>query len=192
LRRKQVMPARLGLLFAGLYLLVGWTQHDRAWNMVEQAANARGHVIEKGLVKPTIGNVLTWRSIYQYKDRLYIDGVRVGILSEPKFYQGANVALFNPEEEFKYMPRDLVLYQDILRFVAFSKGYVSIHPDTPNVLGDMRYANNPLGIKPLWGIEMDLRNPQYHAKYKFYRDLSKTNRQTYFDMLLGRDIKLSQ
>ena len=189
IKRKLPTPARMGLLFAGLYMLVGWTQHERAWDVLQVAAKERGHVIERGLVKPTLGNVLAWRSVYQYKDNLYIDGVRVGLFDEPKFYTGESVELFNPEQDFKYMPRELALYKDIERFVAFSDGYVSIHPETPHILGDMRYASKPLGVKPLWGIEMDLRNPQYHAKYKFYRDLSKENRQQYFDMLLGRELK---
>ena len=188
LRRKVFAPARMGLLFAGLYMLVGWTQHERAADVMQDIASQRGHVIERGVIKPTLGNLLAWRSVYQHKDRLYIDGVRVGLLAENKFYQGTSVELFKPEIDFQYMPKELALYQDILRFIRFSDGYVAIHPETPHILGDIRYSNKPLGVKPIWGIEMDLRNPQYHAKYKFYRDLSKENRKQYFDMLFGRDL----
>ena len=173
-------------------MMIGWTQHERAWEVVQLAANERGHIIERGIVKPTLGNLLVWRSVYQYKDNLYVDGVRIGLFDDAKFYIGDTAELFKPEEDFKYMPKDLALYQDILRFIKFSDGYVAIHPETPHILGDIRYAIEPLGLKPLWGIEMDLRNPQYHAKYKFYRDLSKENRRQYFDMLIGRDLNITK
>lgn len=189
IKRKLPSPARMGLLFAVLYMLIGWIQHERAWDMLQEVARERGHVIERGIVKPTLGNILAWRSVYQYKDNLYVDGLRMGVFDNPRFYTGRSVVLFKLEEDFEYMAKDLALYNDIKRFVEFSDGYVSIDPETPHILGDIRYANKPLGVKPMWGIEMDLRNPQHHAKYKFYRDLSKENRQQYFDMLLGRDFE---
>jgi len=188
IKRKLPAPARIGLLFAGLYMLVGWIQHERAWDMLQKVALDRGHVIERGIVKPTLGNILVWRSVYQYKDHLYVDGVRVGLFDNPRFYKGHSVVLFKLEEDFKDMPKSLALYKDIERFMEFSDGYVSIHPESSHILGDIRYANKPLGVKPMWGIEMDIHNPQHHAEYKFYRDLSKENRQQYYDMLLGRDL----
>lgn len=186
LKRKTSTPARLGLIFAAIYMAIGWTQHQRAEAVMAEVAKERGHAIERGVVKPTLGNLVAWRSVYQSGDRLYVDGVRVGLA--PKFYEGQAVDLFRPEVDFMYMPKELALYQDILRFIKFSDGYVAINPETPHILGDLRYSNKPLGIKPVWGIEMDLRNPQYHAKYKFYRDLSKENRQQFFDILFGRDL----
>jgi len=187
-KRKLASPARLGLIFAGLYMFVGWVQHERAWTALQEVVTQRGHVIERGIVKPTLGNILVYRSVYQYKDHLYVDGVRAGLFNNIRFYNGHAVVLFKPENYYDDITKDLTLYKDIQRFIKFSDGYVSINPETPHILGDIRYANKPLGVNPMWGIEMDLDNPQNHAKYKFYRDLSKENRQQFYNMLMGQEL----
>ncbi|UCH40801.1 MAG: metal-dependent hydrolase, partial [Gammaproteobacteria bacterium] len=58
-------PARIGLVLAGVYLLFGAWQHHNALQVATQLAQQRGHGAERLIVKPTMANLLLWRSIYE-------------------------------------------------------------------------------------------------------------------------------
>ncbi|MCR4303344.1 MAG: metal-dependent hydrolase, partial [Gallionella sp.] len=62
LRRHRTLPARIGLLLAAAYLSAGWLQHQRAEDAMRATALLRGHAAERLTVKPTMGNLLLWRS----------------------------------------------------------------------------------------------------------------------------------
>lgn len=185
LRRHTWIAARVGLVLAGVYLLFGWAQNQQAASVVEMLAAERGHVMERLVVKPTLGNLLLWRSIYQTEGIIYVDSVRVGLTSGSRIYQGDAIPLFKLERDLPGLSPDSLLYQDILRFIKFSDGFVVIHPDRPEVLADIRYSNLPTSIRPLWGIEMDINHPERHAQYNFYRDLSADIRQRFLAMLFN-------
>ena len=77
-----------------------------------------------------------------------------------------------------------VLYRDIQRFAFFSDDFLAWHPEHPNVLGDVRYAMLPTSTRPLWGIELNLENPNQHVTYDTYRSMSDTEREAFIAMLL--------
>lgn len=185
-RKKSRIVAQLGLALAGVYMLCGWAQHQRAVSVVEAMSVERGHNIERLVVKPTLGNLLLWRSIYQANGSLYVDSVRVGLISKSHVYQGDSVVLFKLERDLPDLSSSSVLYEDIQRFIKFADGYVVIYPGRPNVLADIRYSNVPTSVKPLWGIELDMNKPEQHANYNFYRDLSRKNRQRFLSMLFNK------
>ncbi len=54
------------------------------------------------------------------------------------------------------------------------------------MLGDVRYSMVPTSARPLWGIELDPDQPGSHARYAFYREMSKDERERFVAMLLGR------
>lgn len=188
IKRHSRIAARVGLVLAGVYILFGLAQNQRAESVIEAMAVERGHVIERLVVKPTLGNMLLWRTIYQTNGKLYVDSVRVGLMAESRVYQGDSVALFKLERDLPNLSSSSVLYNDIQRFIKFSDGFVVVHPDKPNVLADMRYSNVPTSIKPLWGIELDMNQPEHHASYNFYRDLSRENRQRFISMVLNKEV----
>ena len=187
-KKRQRMAAHIGLAVAAAYLLFGWVQHERAAALVHALADGRGHRIERVVVKPTLGNLLLWRTIYQADGRYYVDAVRAGIFAGPRVYEGGSLRMFVLERDLPRLPPSSVLYRDIVRFTVLSDDFVAIHPDRPEVLADARYSNEPTSIRPLWGIEMDLSQPQRHVPYAFYRDLSRDTRQRFFAMLFNRDI----
>ncbi len=188
LKRHSRVAAQIGLALVGIYMLFGLVQNQRATSVIETMAIERGHVIERLVVKPTLGNMLLWRSIYQANGRLYVDAARVGLMSESRVYQGNSAALFKLERDIQGLSPNSVLYNDIQRFIKFSDGFVMINPDTPNLLADIRYSNVPTSIKPLWGIEMDMTQPEQHVNYNFYRDLSKENRQRFLSMVFNKEV----
>ena len=79
------------------------------------------------------------------------------------------------------------LAKDIKRFETFSDGYVSYYPGKDNILGDVRYSLTPNGTIPLWGIEMNIADPDKHVGYNFYRSASKATRRQFTDMLFNLD-----
>lgn len=184
-RRKTPAASRVALLLAGCYLLLGWFQHDRAQQEMFKVATERGHSIERALVKPTMGNLLLWRSIYEAGGRFYVDAVRIGI-SDTKVFTGESADRFHQDSASAALPETSTLAADIKRFVDLSDGFVISHGATGKRLGDVRYSMFPTSSKPLWGIEFDLESPGQHATYHFYRDMSSEERQLFFDMLAGQ------
>ncbi|MFT5394870.1 MAG: inner membrane protein [Gammaproteobacteria bacterium] len=178
--------SRIGLLLVGCYLLFAFSQMNRAEDSIIELAAQRGHTIEKIIVKPTIGNTLLWRSVYLSNDTFYIDAVRAGL--SKRIYQGDSIKQFNMSERFPELDTNSQLVEDIHRFEIFSNNYVSQYPGRPEILGDVRYSMNPIGIKSLWGIEMDLDDTNQHVKFDNYRDASKQVKQQFVDMLLNRAI----
>ena len=95
LRRAAAPAARLGLMVAGAYLLLGVAQHERAAAVAADLAAERGHEVERGLVKPTLGNLVLWRSVYEAAGRFHVDAIRVGVAGT-RIYEGQSVAVLAP------------------------------------------------------------------------------------------------
>ncbi len=182
----RVNYSRLGLLFAASYLLFATFQLNRAEDSIFELAEQRGHRIEKIMVKPTVGNIILWRSVYLSDNTFYIDAVRAGIGKH--IYKGETIKKFNLDKFLSGLDSKSILFNDVNRFDVFSNGFVSEYPGRPEILGDVRYSMNPLGTIPLWGIEMNLADTSQHVKYEFYRVNSKEMRQQFIKMLLGREL----
>ena len=188
LRRKTVTAARAGLLLAAIYLSFGWMQLQRAEDISRALAIERDHSIERLLVKPTLGNLVLWRSIYQTDGHLYVDAIRIGPFSDARIYSGDSIELFDLARDMSDLPATSVLASDIERFTKFSDGLVALWTEHSEVLIDVRYSNLPMTLSPLWGIELDTTQPDQHAKYTLYRDGSKETREKFITLLMGRDL----
>ena len=187
---KKHLPtaAHIGLLLAAAYLSFGWVQSQRAEAVAQRLVVERGHHAEELLVKPTLANLVLWRSIYQFEGKLYVDASRVGLFSKPRIYPGESVEKFVLERDLSTLPASSVLAHDIARFSHFSAGMVAIRPEQPNILVDVRYSNLPMTVAPLWGIEINPEQPDQHAKYTLYRDSSSATREKFLALLLGERI----
>lgn len=185
-KKQQALLSRAGLVFAGCYLLLGVVQLQRAESVLDTVVAERGHEIEQYMVKPTIGNLVLWRSIYLAGDTFYIDAIRVGI--DTRIYTGDTIDRFKTGSLPTTIATDSILFRDIQRFDRFSDGYVAYYPGRDNILGDVRYSMSPLSSLPLWGIELDFDKTAEHVHYAFYRQVSEEHRQQFVDMLLGREL----
>lgn len=188
-KRHAVGVARAGLVIAGIYLIFGWVQLQRAEAIAATLAASRGHTIEQLLVKPTLANLVLWRSIYETDGKFYVDAIRVGLFAESRIYPGESIKKFVPNQYFDQLPIDSVLAEDISRFTVFSAGFVAIQPEHPHLLVDVRYSNLPTTVAPLWGIELNLQYPDQHAHYRLFRDASKETRQKFLVYLMSRAIE---
>ncbi len=181
--RHSPWPARAGILLMLCYFGLGWVQRERAAEQVERLAAARGHVIERLEVKPTLGNILLWRTLYRSGDEYHVAAVRIG--RESRVYPGGSLPALDPTEAVPELDRDSLLYRDILRFARFSDGLLVAHPDYPQVIGDLRYSMLPDSLAPLWGIEVDPAQPRRHAPLRHFRSTDPALRQRFVDLLRG-------
>jgi inner membrane protein len=187
LRRSKTLPARIGLLLAAAYLSLGWFQHQRAEDAMRATIMQRGHEAVKLTVKPTMGNLLLWRSIYRSGDAYHVDAVRVGVGGAGRVYPGTTAPAFNLSRDMPGLAPASVLHRDILRFDFFSDGYLALHPEDPGLLGDVRYAMLPTSIRPLWGIRLDMQHPETHAQFEASRRMSREEIERFIGMLRGVD-----
>ena len=178
--------AYAGLVLCMLYLGMGFVQLQRAEQVAEALRDKRGHLATQSVVKPTLANLVLWRSVYIHGDRIYVDAVRVGLFDKGKVIEGESVARFSLANDLPQLDDSSVLYRDILRFLSFSDGYVAFDPMQANVLGDIRYSMLPVSTRPLWGIVIDPDRPQVHADYQFFRDSSQSVRETFINQLFDR------
>jgi len=183
LRLKRRKIAHIGLLFAVGYMSLGYIQLQRAENMAENLMAKRGHQPTKHLVKPTLANLVLWRSVYVYKNRIYVDAIRVGVFGSKKIFEGESVEKFSLAQKLPNLKPSSVLVRDIQRFSSFSDDFIAFDSSQKNVLGDIRYSMLPTSAKPLWGIVIDKDKPQLHADYKFFRDTSPQLRKDFINML---------
>ena len=183
--------ASIGLSLAGCYLLVGLWQHQSALQIATELAKQRGHDIQRIIVKPTLANLVLWRSVYQSNGRYYIDAIRVGV-DQNRIYPGESVPQFKPDEpphqQLASLKHTSVIATDILRFSKLAEGFVVVDASRDNVLTDIRYSMLPNGIAPMWGIDLNVSSPTKHATYNTYRDRPDNARAVFVAMLLGRDL----
>jgi inner membrane protein len=185
--KRRPRTAWVGLTFAGAYLLGGWVQQQRAEAFIVELADKRGHAAERTLVKPTLGNLLLWRTVYEADGNFYVDAVRMGVTGT-RVYQGGSLPRVLPDRDLNALPRGSIAYGDALRFDVFAEGFSAWHPARDDVLGDLRYSMSPNGLIPLWGVELDARRPDARPPYRFFRRLSEDQRERFWLMLRGKDL----
>jgi inner membrane protein len=186
LRAKSARQAQFGLLLAASYLLFGVFQHNRAYEAASQLAQQRGHIVERQLVKPTMANLILWRSVYQVDDMFYVDAIRITPFGDERIYRGGRAQVFSQQKQMPGLDSTAALYDDIKRFRYFSEDYVALDAERENFLVDIRYSMLPTGIKPLWGIDMNVNSPEQHADFVNIRQSDSGTRQQFIDMLLGK------
>ena len=187
IKYRKHRPARIGLTLAGAYLLLGlWQQHN-ALDQAQHLAAQRGHKAERMLVKPTLGNLVLWRSVYQSGNQFYVDAIRIGP-GPNRVYQGESAPQFILARDRADLAADSVLAGDIERFSRLSEFYVAPAPTRENVLIDVRYSMLPTETAPMWGIDLNVGSPTEHAQFRVYRDRSSDVKERFIAMLLGQDL----
>ena len=181
---KRISLARMGLLWALLYLGFGVIQHHRAEELAMQLALERGHVIEKIQTKPTFGNLFLWKAVYASGGYFYTDGIR--LYPSTKIYEGGRIKKLDVIKDFPWLNKDSQQAKDIARFSWFSAGFIALSPNNPNQIIDIRYSMLPNEIEGLWGIELDQEAENAdHIKYITNRSVSKKRFQDLWGLLLA-------
>lgn len=154
LRRRRVRPAWIALGLALLYLGVGAVQRERALDAQERLATSRGETIEHGRVIPRMGALLFWRSLYRTEGAIRADQLRLPPFREAAYVEGGRRPAFTARD----LPRDLPDREQVgrvfARWLAFSDGFAARLPETPEIVGDVRYSLTP-GFAPVWGVRVE-------------------------------------
>ena len=180
--RRSPLLARCALVWVVAYLTLGVVQRDRAAAVGHEVAAARGHVVERLAAKPTFGNLLVWKIIYEAEGTFYVDAVRVGISS--RHYPGAAVAKLDVARDLPWLTPDSQQARDLERFRWFSGDYLALAGD--NTITDIRYSLVPNDIDGLWGITLSPRAaPHEHVRYAGRRTVTAAKWRAFRDMLLG-------
>lgn len=177
-KRNARKYATLGLACVSLYLGLAVIQHHRAAAAVTQWLAQSGSASPGSVqitVKPSIANIVVWRALIRDPDGVRVLAVRCGLGAAeiltpaptpfPAFSIPADaVAAFN-------LPADSAQASDIQRFFHFSDDWVGVHPQHPQVLGDLRYASLPDDIRPLWGIRLHPSEPDSRVKWQQFTEM---------------------
>ena len=177
--------ARISAIWILLYLSFGYIQKERAESVGWALAKSRGHTPSRLEAKPGFANLLLWKVIYQNGDRFYVDGVRTGIST--KVYPGESIDKLNVDRDFPWLDADSQQARDIERFRWFSGGFISVHPDKPDRIIDVRYSMLPNEINGLWMIELTQGPDQdKHVGYIHEHNNPDGALSRLWDMLLGK------
>jgi inner membrane protein len=185
LRSATATGAGVAIALTVVYLGFGWLQRERAETLVAQAAAGRGHTIRQHTVKPTLGNLVLWRSVYLSDKEYVVDAARVGFFSVPVLYTGGAVRRVEPIDLVPPLTLNSIQAADVVRFAKVSDGWLARHPSRPDVIGDIRYSILPNSTRPLWGIEIHPELEEHHVAFHTFRQFTSQDRARFFDMLRG-------
>ena len=166
------------------YLSLGFIQYDRALSAAIKLAESRGHVAERITLKPSFGNLILWKSIYQYEETFYVDAIRT--VKSTTWCKGETTKVFDYQHHLPNLDKDSQQRKDIERFRWFSQDYLGYNKEK-NLVTDIRYSMIPNQIAPMWGLVIDdKRGINEHAIWWTSRDLGHSRLALFKDMLSGK------
>lgn len=152
-KRKKRVYVVSAFIWCFIYIALGFIQHSRAIDLGNELAESRGHNPSRLEVKPSFGNLIVWKLIYEANGVFYVDALKPGVTS-PRIWQGTSIPKLDIQRDLPWLDLSSQQAEDIKRFSWFSQDYVAIDPANPLRVVDMRYSMVPNEIKPLWGITL--------------------------------------
>jgi inner membrane protein len=180
--KKRNFYAKVAMFWAITYLSLGIFLNLYAKNITQELINSRGHQSKNITIKPSLGNLLLWKSIYEYEDFFYTDGIR--ILPSKKIFNGTKIKKLNIQNSFPNLDKESQQFKDIQRFAWFSNHHLAVSEINPNIIIDARYSLLPNEISGLWGIEINKKFGQTeHVKFITNRNMSSKRLKMLWDMI---------
>ena len=167
------------------YLSLGFIQYERALLAAVELAQVRGHSPERLTLKPSFGNLILWKSIYQHKETFYVDDIRAAQSST--WCTGESIRVFDYQYHLPDLEKESQQKKDIERFRWFSQDYLGYDKER-NIVTDVRYSMIPNQIAPMWGLVIDeQRGVNDHAIWWTSRSLDQSQIDLFKNMLKGRN-----
>ena len=167
------------------YLSLGFIQYERALLAAVELAQVRGHSPERLTLKPSFGNLILWKSIYQHKETFYVDAIRTAQSST--WCTGESIRVFDYQYHLPDLEKESQQKKDIERFRWFSQDYLGYDKER-NIVTDVRYSMIPNQIAPMWGLVIDeQRGVNDHAIWWTSRSLDQSQIDLFKNMLKGRN-----
>ena len=170
--------------WATFYLSLGFVQYERALSTAIELANSRGHNAERLTLKPSFGNLILWKSIYQHEKKFYVDAIRT--VRSSTWCSGENIRMFDYQYHLPSLVKDSQQRKDIERFRWFSQDYLGFDKEE-NLVTDVRYSMIPNKIAPMWGLVIDdQKDINEHAIWWTSRSLDQSQLDLFKGMLSGK------
>jgi len=181
---KKRLYIALALTWCFLYLLLGFIQHERTYRAALEIANEREHNPQRLTLKPSFGNLILWKAVYEHEGRYHVDAIRT--LGTTNWCSGESIEVFNYEKHLPTLDRDSQQGIDIERFRWFSQDYLGYDYQS-QLVTDIRYSMIPSQIKPMWGLQINpIKNQREHAVWIASRNLDEEQLDLFKDMLTGK------
>ena len=167
------------------YLSLGFIQYERALSVSVELAHSRGHNPERLTLKPSFGNLILWKSIYQHEETFYVDAIRIAQSSS--WCEGESIRVFDYHYHLPNLKKESQQKEDIERFRWFSQDYLGYDKER-DIVTDVRYSMIPNQIAPMWGLVIDeQRDVSEHAIWWTSRSLDQSQIDLFKYMLSGRN-----
>ena len=135
-------------------------------------------------LKPSFGNLILWKSIYQHEEKFYVDAIRT--VRSSTWCSGENIRMFDYQQHLPDLDEDSQQKKDIERFRWVSQDYLGFDEEK-NLVTDVRYSMIPNQIAPMWGLVIDdRRSINEHAIWWTSRSLDQSQLDLFIDMLKGK------
>jgi len=181
--KQRRLFAALAFVWMLSYLLLGVIQRDRALAVGNMLIAGRGHTPLRVEVKPSFGNLLLWKLVYEYDDNYYVDAIRVATTTT--VFAGHSAPKLDLSIHFQWLEPDCQQARDIERFRWFSDDFLAIDPHHENGIVDVRYSMVPNEIRGLWSIQLSpSAGADAHVDFLSFRTLPAERRRKFFNMLL--------
>ena len=170
------------------YLSLGFIQYERALSAAMQLADSRGHNAQRLTLKPSFGNLILWKSIYQHEETFYVDAIRTA--QSLTWCSGESIRIFDYQYHLPSLDKDSQQAKDIERFRWFSQDYLG-YDEERKLVTDIRYSMIPNQIKPMWGLVIDdQQGKNEHAIWWTSRSLDQSQLDLFKEMLSGKQCKV--
>ena len=170
--------------WATFYLSLGFVQYERTLLTAIELAHSRGHNAERLTLKPSFGNLILWKSIYQHEEKFYVDAIRT--VRSSTWCSGENIRMFDYQQHLPDLDEDSQQKKDIERFRWFSQDYLGFDEEK-NLVTDVRYSMIPNQITPMWGLVIDdQQDVNEHAIWWTSRSLEQSQLDLFKEMLSGK------
>ena len=156
--KKKNVYSKIALAWAVTYLMLGVYLHNIAINVGKEIAEQRGHIVTRIKAKPSFGNLILWKIIYESDDQFYVDATN---LFFGNVIPGESIIKLNLKKDFPWLEEQSQQYKDIDRFKWFSNDFLAVNPNNKNQIIDIRYSGIPNEIGGLWGVQL---NPNKHMQ----------------------------
>jgi len=166
-----------------IYLLFGFFQYERAYSSAKDLANSRSHNADRLTLKPSFGNLVLWKAIYQHEGIYFVDAIRAGF--QLSWCPGETIEKLQFSEHLPALDLNSQQAKDINRFRWFSQDYLGYDREK-DLVADIRYSMVPNEIEPMWGLLIDRDAAlSQHASWWTSRHLDQSQLQKFQRMLTG-------
>ena len=180
--KKKNVYSKIALAWAVTYLMLGVYLHNMAINVGKEIAEQRGHIVTRIKAKPSFGNLILWKIIYESDDQFYVDATN---LFFGNVIPGESIIKLNLKKDFPWLEKQSQQYKDIDRFKWFSNDFLAVNPNNKNQIIDIRYSGIPNEIGGLWGVQLNPNKHNHeHVEFVSMRSASIERFKVLRDMIL--------